>query len=230
MLLPLWNVWYFFSLYANAAGEQGYEAARRTDSADVLDRVPARQDARPRRRASRRSWTSSTSPARAPSVARVPRRADELVRAPLARPVLGPGGVPTTPGRRSTRSSRCSRCCAGSRRRSLPLVTEEIWRGLTGGRSVHLTDWPLGDELPADDALVAAMDAVREVASATLGLRKAQALRVRLPLRLAHRGAARPGGARAVRRRPRRRGERQGGAPGRARTTPRPTRSASPSG
>jgi isoleucyl-tRNA synthetase len=63
-----------------------------------------------------------------------------------------------------------------------PLVTEEIWRGLTGGRSVHLTDWPVADELPADDALVAAMDAAREVASTTLGLRKAQALRVRLPL------------------------------------------------
>ena len=34
----------------------------------------------------------------------------------------------------------------------LPLTTEEVWRGLTGGRSVHLTDWPAADELPADDA------------------------------------------------------------------------------
>ena len=25
----------------------------------------------------------------------------------------------------------------------LPLTTEEVWRGLTGGRSVHLADWPL---------------------------------------------------------------------------------------
>nr|WP_284287728.1 class I tRNA ligase family protein [Angustibacter aerolatus] len=24
----------------------------------------------------------------------------------------------------------------------LPLTTEEVWRGLTGGRSVHLADWP----------------------------------------------------------------------------------------
>ena len=24
----------------------------------------------------------------------------------------------------------------------LPLTTEEVWRGLTGERSVHLTDWP----------------------------------------------------------------------------------------
>ena len=66
-----------------------------------------------------------------------------------------------------------------------PLVTEEIWRGLTGGRSVHLTDWPVRDEpaLVADDALVAAMDDVREIVSAALGLRKAHGLRVRQPLR-----------------------------------------------
>ncbi|AEE45618.1 isoleucine--tRNA ligase [Cellulomonas fimi] len=72
-----------------------------------------------------------------------------------------------------------------------PLVTEEIWRGLTGGRSVHLTDWPTPGELVATDAgaagteaeLVAAMDRVREVVSVTLGLRKARQLRVRQPLR-----------------------------------------------
>jgi isoleucyl-tRNA synthetase len=64
----------------------------------------------------------------------------------------------------------------------LPLTTEEVWRGLTGGRSVHLTDWPAADELPADDALVAAMDVVRDVCSAASGLRKAARLRNRLPL------------------------------------------------
>ena len=31
------------------------------------------------------------------------------------------------------------------RRAALPLTAEAIWRGLTGGRSVHLTDWPLVD-------------------------------------------------------------------------------------
>ena len=35
-----------------------------------------------------------------------------------------------------------------------PLVTEEVWRGLTGGESVHLTDWPDAADSPADDALV----------------------------------------------------------------------------
>jgi len=64
----------------------------------------------------------------------------------------------------------------------LPLTTEEVWRGLTGGRSVHLTDWPDPADLPADDELVAAMDRARDVCSAALGLRKAEGLRVRLPL------------------------------------------------
>ncbi len=64
----------------------------------------------------------------------------------------------------------------------LPLITEVIWRGVTGERSVHLTDWPEADVVPADPELVADMDLVREVASAASSLRKAKKLRVRLPL------------------------------------------------
>ena len=68
----------------------------------------------------------------------------------------------------------------------LPMACEVIWRGLTGGRSVHLTDWPEAAPdkggVPADPALVAAMDQVRDVCSAGSSLRKAKKLRVRLPL------------------------------------------------
>ena len=64
----------------------------------------------------------------------------------------------------------------------LPLATEVIWRGITGERSVHLTDWPEADLLPKDADLVAAMDQVREVCSVGSSLRKAKKLRVRLPL------------------------------------------------
>ena len=85
-----------------------------------------------------------------------------------------------------------------------PMEAEAVWRGLTGGESVHLADWPylvepqtlcdgeknpkagevteLGAVLASDDALVAAMDNVREVVSSTLSLRKAEQLRVRQPL------------------------------------------------
>ncbi|KJX75261.1 isoleucine--tRNA ligase [Mycobacterium lepromatosis] len=64
----------------------------------------------------------------------------------------------------------------------LPLITEIIWRNVTGGRSVHLTDWPQANDLPADPDLVAVMDQVRNVCSAASSLRKAKKLRVRLPL------------------------------------------------
>ncbi|WP_298992324.1 isoleucine--tRNA ligase [uncultured Pseudokineococcus sp.] len=71
----------------------------------------------------------------------------------------------------------------------LPLTTEEVWRGLTGGRSVHLEDWPVpgpreeaGHGLAHDPDLVAAMDRVRAVCSAASSLRKAHGLRTRLPL------------------------------------------------
>lgn len=64
----------------------------------------------------------------------------------------------------------------------LPMVSEVIWRGLTGERSVHLADFPQSDQFPADDDLVRAMDEVRGVCSATSSVRKAHKLRNRLPL------------------------------------------------
>jgi isoleucyl-tRNA synthetase len=65
----------------------------------------------------------------------------------------------------------------------LPLLMEEIWRGLTGGRSVHLADWPKLPETVANPELIAQMDEVRDVVSAAHSLRKINKLRVRQPLR-----------------------------------------------
>ncbi len=64
----------------------------------------------------------------------------------------------------------------------LPLTTEEVWRGLTGGRSVHLTDYPEAPDAWADRALSDTMDTVREVVSAAHALRKKAQIRVRQPL------------------------------------------------
>ena len=65
----------------------------------------------------------------------------------------------------------------------LPLVSEEMYRGLTGEKSVHLADWPTAEDLPADPELVAHMDRVRSVCSAGLGVRRTHDVRVRQPLR-----------------------------------------------
>ena len=85
-MLPLWNVWYFFSLYANA---EGYQARRRTDSAAPAGPVRAGQD-----RAS--WWPTVTAQMDAYDISGacatrplLPGRADQLVRAPVAGPVLG---------------------------------------------------------------------------------------------------------------------------------------------
>lgn len=67
----------------------------------------------------------------------------------------------------------------------MPLVAEEIWRGLTGARSVHLSDYPDADLFPAGPdaaSLQERMNLVRTVASAGSSLRKGAKRRVRLPL------------------------------------------------
>ncbi|MDF2047623.1 class I tRNA ligase family protein, partial [Microbacterium sp. Kw_RZR3] len=64
----------------------------------------------------------------------------------------------------------------------IPLVSERVWQGLTGGRSVHLTDWPDASAFPAAEDIRTAMDTVREVSSVANALRKKEGKRVRLPL------------------------------------------------
>ena len=115
----------------------------------------------------------------------LPGRADQLVRAPVPGPVLG--------RRPRTRSTPCYTVLETLCRvvaPLAPLTAEEIWRGLTGERSVHLTDWPAADAFPADHDLVAAMDAVRDVCSAALSLRKAQGPAGAAAAADAHRGHA----------------------------------------
>ena len=64
----------------------------------------------------------------------------------------------------------------------LPLVSEEVWRGLTGGRSVHLADWPDPDAYIRDEQAVELMELTRTVTSAASALRKQAKRRVRQPL------------------------------------------------
>jgi isoleucyl-tRNA synthetase len=168
-ILPLWNTWHFLSLYAPRRGEF------RTGSRHVLDRYALAKTA---------ALVDGVTAALdvhdiAGACEQVRDHAETLtnwyVRRSRERFWAGDADAVDT---LHTVLEATVRVAAPL----LPLVTERIWQGLTGGRSVHLADWPAADLLPHDDALVAAMDRVRQVASAALSLRKARGLRVRLPL------------------------------------------------
>jgi len=182
MLLPLWSTYYFFTLYANVAGDdgEGYEATWRTDSTNLLDRYLL---------------------AKTGDVIRTVQQHLDALDSTLAAAALRDfadvltnwyvrrsrdrfwSGSATQDGRDAfdtlfTVLETVTRVAAPL----LPLVTERIWQGLTGGRSVHLTDWPDADAFPHANDLVADMDEVREIVSTALALRKQTGRRVRLPL------------------------------------------------
>jgi isoleucyl-tRNA synthetase len=181
VLLPLWSTWYFFSLYANASGPGGYHAVRRTDSTDVLDRYLLAKT-HELIDAVTADFEALDSPLAA---AKLRDFADVLtnwyVRRSRDRFWSGVGENGENADAFDTLYTvleTFTRLAAPM----LPLVTERIWKDLTGGRSVHLTDWPDAAEFPSDTALVAAMDQIRTVSSVALSLRKKAGLRVRLPL------------------------------------------------
>ena len=177
VLLPLWNSWYFLTLYANAAGYQGQF---RTDSTNVLDQYVLAK--------TRDLVVDTTASLDAydlfAACQHVRDYLDVLtnwyVRRSRSRFWEGDHDAIDT---MHTVLSMLVRVTAPL----LPFISEAIHKGMSAeagdaGRSVHLHDWPSADELPANDDLVASMDLVRDVCSSTLSVRKANKRRVRLPL------------------------------------------------
>lgn len=176
VLIPLWNSWSFLSLYANAArGGEGHDATWRTDSAHPMDRYIL---------AKLRDY-----------VAAMTDQLDDYEVAAACDSTRTFLDVLTNWYIRRSRERfwdedadafdtlhTVLEVVCRVTAPLMPLTTEEVWRGLTGERSVHLADWPAADDLPADEALVASMDTVRDVCSAGSALRKAANLRNRLPL------------------------------------------------
>ncbi|MEV7633289.1 isoleucine--tRNA ligase [Microbacterium sp. NPDC089318] len=178
-ILPLWNSWYFFATYANAS--DGYQATWRTDSSDVLDRyILARIGDLVREvRADLEGLDSTTASARLRDFAEV--LTNWYIRRSRDRFWEGVGDDPMSREAFDTLYTvleTLTRVAAPL----VPLISERVWQGLTGGRSVHLTDWPDAEAFPAADDVRDAMDAVRVLSSVGNALRKKEKLRVRLPL------------------------------------------------
>ena len=183
-LLPLWSTYYFFTLYSNSRSGGLSSAERvskpretwRTDSTNVLDRYLLAKTGQ-----LIRDVTADLEALDSPlAAAKLRDFADVLTNwyVRRSRDRFWAGDDTDAFDTLYTVLETVTRVAAPL----IPLVGEEIWRGLTGGRSVHLEDWPDAASFPVDDTLVSAMDRVREIASAGLALRKARGLRVRLPL------------------------------------------------
>ena len=172
VMIPLWNTWYFFALYANA---EQYDAQGRTDSTDPLDRYLLAKTRQYVEKLTAELDDYAIADACETTRTFLDVLTNWYVRRSRERFWEG------KPEAFETLAAVLDVVCRAVAP-LLPLTTEEIWRGLTGGRSVHLADWPDVSALPADDRLVAAMDEVREVCSTTSALRKAAKLRNRLPL------------------------------------------------
>ncbi|MGW6131270.1 isoleucine--tRNA ligase [Cellulomonas sp. NPDC055163] len=188
VLLPLWSTWYFFALYAGAANGGEGLTARRVTAEDLPGLATMDRYLLARTRTLVEKVTAQLDAYDVPGACEsVREHLDVLtnwyVRTSRERFWSEDAGAFDTLWTALETLTRVMAPLA-------PLVSEEVWRGLTGGRSVHLTDWPslaagsVDDlALPADDELVAAVDRVRAIVSTALGLRKAHSLRVRQPLR-----------------------------------------------
>ena len=187
VVLPLWNTWQFFATYSNTAdaaggdaGEDrsGYRAQKRFDSSQVLDRY----------------LLAKTHDLIVDFAAAMDDfdvwAACEIVRSYLdmltnwyvrrSRRRFWDGGAETHETFDVLYTCLEAFCRVAAP--LLPFTVEEIYRGLTGNRSVHLEDYPDASEFPADADLVAAMDLTRDISSTASSVRKANRLRVRLPL------------------------------------------------
>ena len=143
VLIPLWNSWSFFALYANAMDDgAGYDARWSTASTDPLDRYLV---------AKLRLLVDTVQgqldaldvPGACESVRQfVDVLTNWYIRRSRER-FWDTGSNDSSAAKAAfdtlyTALEVVTRVAAPL----LPLVTEEIWRGLTGGRSVHLEDWP----------------------------------------------------------------------------------------
>ncbi|OZG48715.1 isoleucine--tRNA ligase [Bombiscardovia coagulans] len=192
VLLPIWSSYYFYTLYANAAhGGAGYDAHRLR--AEEVDHLPAMD--RYLLAATRRLVETVEDSLDHFAISDACATASEYID------ILTNWYIRNNRDRFWQEDHQAfdtlytalevfARVIAPL----APMETEAMWRGLTGGESVHLADWPflanqdsgedteLGLVLRKDSALLSAMEKVREVVSAVLSLRKTERIRVRQPL------------------------------------------------
>ena len=171
-LIPLWNAFYFFTLYANAESYQAKEVYTSTDAMDnyILSKLKKLGEVV-------KSGISSYDIAVACDAvaAFIEVLNNWYIRRTRDRFWAGEGLAFDV---LYTVLVNLSKIAAPL----MPFAAEYIYKNLTGKESVHLCDYPVLDMINYDAGLVEDMDFLQELCSAGKFIREEQKLRNRLPL------------------------------------------------
>jgi len=173
-LIPFWNAYYFFTLYANA---EGIKATEISQSSDVLDNyILAKLKA---------LCNSVKADMEAYEIARACTSVEDFleilnnwyIRRSRAR--FWDGEDLSAFNTLYTVLVNIAKIAAPL----MPFMSEFVYKGLTGDESVHLTDVPNLDAIKDNDELIKQMDMVRAISSVAKAIREEHKLRNRLPLK-----------------------------------------------
>lgn len=172
-LMPLWNAFYFFCLYANA---EGIKATKTVGSDDVLDRYILSKLKLLVENVKSAMEAYDINQACADCAEFLDILNNWYIRRSRAR--FWDGTDLNAFNVLYTVLVTLAKIMAPL----MPMMSEFVYRGLTGEESVHLTDYPDVSGLMADEELMAQMDFVRAVSSTVKAIREEHKLRNRLPL------------------------------------------------
>ena len=173
-VLPFWNAYYFFCLYANAEGVKAQEITSATDGLDryILGKL-------------KHLTTSVREQMSAYDMAKACNECAEFldilnnwyIRRSRAR--FWDGTDASAFNTLYTVLVTLSKIMAPM----MPMLSEVVYRGLTAGESVHLCDYPSVQALADEYELIGQMDLVRQISSTAKSIREEYKLRNRLPLK-----------------------------------------------
>ncbi len=173
-LIPFWNAYYFFTLYANA---EGIKASEITKSDDVLDNYIL---------AKLKSMANNVkSDMETYEIARACTEIEDFleilnnwyIRRSRAR--FWSGDDLSAFNTLYTVLVNVAKISAPL----MPFISEFVYRGLVGGESVHLTDTPNLSSIESNEELIKQMDMTRAISSVAKSIREEHKLRNRLPLK-----------------------------------------------
>jgi len=171
-LIPLWNAFYFFTLYANA---EEYRAKQISRSSEAIDNYILSKLKHLRNVVKQGMESYDVSLATSEAAAFMEVLNNWYIRRSRDRFWAGDRQAFDT---LYTVLVNLSKILAPL----MPFVTEYVYKNLTGEESVHLTDFPSLDDIELNEKLMSEMDFLQDLCSAGKFIREEKNLRNRLPL------------------------------------------------